>query len=97
MSERYRSFAYLGDEEDYIPYRLEPELGRVPVIDLGLSDAEMARAEALLKKSPVISLHDEPVRFPVELGKLGTIFGLVGSTQRMKGYALRASRRSLTT
>lgn len=63
----YRAYSYLADGPALPPSGLAPEFGRVPPWDGGLTGAELARAERLFAGSPVVSLHDHPVRFPVDM------------------------------
>jgi membrane dipeptidase len=62
----YLSYSYL-DPALALPFELSPEGGRVPPYDGGLTEAERDRARRLLDESLVISLHDHPVRFPVDM------------------------------
>src|SRR4051794_31476886 len=62
----YVSYSYL-DPAPALPFELSPEGGRVPRYDGGLTEAELDRARRLLDESLVISLHDHPVRFPVDM------------------------------
>ena len=62
----YRSFSYLVEGEDYIPYELVPQLGRVQPTVVPLSDEDDARAERALRESVCISLHDHAGVAPVD-------------------------------
>src|SRR5579875_1027369 len=55
----YRSYSYL-DDRDCEPFVLAPELGRVPLYDLGLDEEQAARTRKLIDENVVISLHDHP-------------------------------------
>src|SRR3954454_2202987 len=62
----YLSYGYLPAGE--LPaFDLSPEFGRVPPYDGRLTGEQSARADALLRDSLVISLHDHPVRFPRDM------------------------------
>ncbi len=60
----YKSFQYLEPGVDYKPFKLAKELGRVPSSVVPLSKKEEERAQEILEKSIVISLHDHPEIFP---------------------------------
>jgi membrane dipeptidase len=62
----YTAYSYLPDG-DLRRFELAPELGRVPPYAAGLTAEQAARAASLLSESLVISLHDHPVRFPLEM------------------------------
>jgi membrane dipeptidase len=59
----YTAYSYL-DPAEIAQFDLAPEFGRVPPYQAGLTDEQRERAQALLRDSLVISLHDHPVRFP---------------------------------
>jgi membrane dipeptidase len=64
----YASFGYLDDEPAaFARFPLSPESGRVPGYDGGFDAATVARAEQLLARNIVVSLHDHPVRFPADM------------------------------
>jgi membrane dipeptidase len=64
----YASFGYLDDEPAaFARFPLAPESSRVPAYDGGFDAATVARAEQLLARSIVVSLHDHPVRFPADM------------------------------
>jgi membrane dipeptidase len=65
----YTSYGYLpaGELEQF---DLDPEFDRVPAYDLGLDEAQAARAERLLRDSVVVSLHDHPVVFPKDVAEI---------------------------
>ena len=69
MAEPYTSYGYLpaGELEEF---DLDPEFDRVPVHDLGLDEAQAARAERILRDSVVVSLHDHPVVFPKDVAEI---------------------------
>ncbi len=60
----YKSYSYLTPGVDIKLFDLDPEVNRVPPYNLGLTDAQAARAERLLAQNVAISLHDHPVLFP---------------------------------
>jgi len=69
VSSDYTSFGYLDDEPGaFARFPLAPESGRVPPYDGGFDAATVARAERLLARNIVVSLHDHPVRFPADMG-----------------------------
>lgn len=69
MAEPYTSYGYLPDGE-LTQFELDPEFDRVPAYDLGLDEAQAARAERLLRESVVVSLHDHPVVFPKDVAEI---------------------------
>jgi membrane dipeptidase len=62
----YTAYSYL-DSGEITQFELAPEFGRVPPYDAGLTAQQQHRAQALLRDSLVISLHDHPVRFPARM------------------------------
>jgi membrane dipeptidase len=65
----YRAYAYLpaGSFPEFV---LTPEFGRVPpYAGARLTAEQHARSRALLRDSLVISLHDHPVRFPLDMAQ----------------------------
>jgi membrane dipeptidase len=66
MSE-YRSYDYLQGDLPLPRSPLTPEFGRVAPYDGGFSEAEIERAERLLREIISISLHDHPVLFPADM------------------------------
>lgn len=67
----YRSYSYLRAGADYQDFELCAEIGRVPGYQgLHLSDEQRARAEALLRDSMVISLHEHPSVMPEDVTQL---------------------------
>jgi membrane dipeptidase len=68
-SERdYASFGYLDDAPAaFARFPLAPQSGRVPAYDGGFDAPAVARAEQLLARNIVVSLHDHPVRFPADM------------------------------
>jgi membrane dipeptidase len=66
-SDAYLSYGYLQDGLDVPKIELAPEFGRVAPYASGLSSTEQLRARQLLHDSIVISLHDHPVRFPLDM------------------------------
>jgi membrane dipeptidase len=68
MTSDYTSFGYLDDEPSaFARFPLANEAGRVPAYDGGFDAATIARAEDLLARHVVVSLHDHPVRFPADM------------------------------
>src|SRR5438552_3320336 len=65
----YRSFSYLEPSVDYTEFVLAPEFNRVPSRGPSLSDTQTERAERILREHVVISLHDHPVLFPVDMSQ----------------------------
>ena len=62
----YSSFAYLVEGEDYRPFELSPQIGRVPPFMVPLSDEGEGRATRLLDEHVFISLHDHGGIGPVD-------------------------------
>jgi membrane dipeptidase len=69
VAEPYTSYGYLPASE-LAQFELDPEFDRVPAYDLGLDEAQAARAERLLRESVVVSLHDHPVVFPKDVAEI---------------------------
>jgi membrane dipeptidase len=69
VAEPYTSYGYLPASE-LAQFELDPEFDRVPAYDLGLDEAQEARAERLLRESVVVSLHDHPVVFPKDVAEI---------------------------
>jgi membrane dipeptidase len=69
VAEPYTSYGYLPAGE-LTQFELDPEFDRVPAYDLGLDEAQAARAERLLRESVVVSLHDHPVVFPKDVAEI---------------------------
>jgi membrane dipeptidase len=68
LTSDYASFGYLDDEPAaFARVPLAPESGRVPAYDGGFDAATVARAEQLIARNIVVSLHDHPVRFPADM------------------------------
>ena len=63
----YTAYSYLTAGEDFPPFELAPEFGRVPAYAAALTAGDAERAAALLRGSLVVSLHDHPVRFPAQM------------------------------
>jgi membrane dipeptidase len=66
----YRSFDYLRPHVDYRAFELAPEIGRVPVHDLGLTAAQHDRVTRLLRDETAISLHEHPKILPADVSQL---------------------------
>ena len=63
----YTAYCYLREGEDFPGFELTPEFGRVPPYADGLTAEQQQRSRQLLADSIVISLHDHPVRFPLQM------------------------------
>lgn len=63
----YTAYSYLREGEDFPGFELTPEFGRVPPYADGLTAEQRQRSRQLLADSIVISLHDHPVRFPLQM------------------------------
>src|SRR5271165_626383 len=63
----YTAYSYLRAGEDFPGFELAPEFGRVPPYADGLTAEQQQRSRQLLADSIVISLHDHPVRFPLQM------------------------------
>lgn len=66
-SSQYSSYGYLTPGEDFSVFELAPEFDRVPPYNSGLSVKQLERVQDLIKENLVISLHDHPVRFPLDM------------------------------
>ncbi|WP_262286337.1 dipeptidase [Micromonospora sp. MA102] len=73
----YRSFDYLRPGADYRDFEWTSEIDRLPLYDLGLDEAQAERAENLLQGNLVISLHDHPQVFPLDMS-LAVEYGRTG-------------------
>lgn len=73
----YRSFDYLEADADYRDFVWTPEIDRLPPYDLGLDPGQAAHAERLLQDNLVISLHDHPQVFPLDMS-LAVEYGRTG-------------------
>jgi membrane dipeptidase len=70
MNNDYASFGYLDDQPAaFARFPLAPQAGRVPGYDGGFDPATVDRAEELLERNIVVSLHDHPVRFPTDMSQ----------------------------
>ena len=67
MNIPYRSYGYLNAGVDLPEFELAPEFGRVAPYQNALSPEDQSRARQLLHDNIVISLHDHPVRFPLDM------------------------------
>ena len=63
----YTAFSYLQAGTDYPAFELAPEFGRVPAYQGGLTASQSERSQRLLAGNLAISLHDHPVRFPLDM------------------------------
>ena len=66
----YRAYQYLEAGVDYKPFKLAKGIGRVEAYWVPLSKVEEERAEGLLEKCVVVSMHDHPVLFPEDMSQL---------------------------
>ena len=66
----YRAYQYLEAGVDYKPFKLAKGIGRVEAYWVPLSKVEEERAEGLLEKYVVVSMHDHPVLFPEDMSQL---------------------------
>jgi membrane dipeptidase len=73
----YHSFEYLEPGRDYRDFVWTPEIDRIPPYDLGLDQEQRQRAERLLQDNLVISLHDHPQVFPLDMS-LAVDYGRTG-------------------
>ncbi|RZL84502.1 MAG: diguanylate cyclase [Rhodococcus sp. (in: high G+C Gram-positive bacteria)] len=73
-SRRHQSFRYLTEDVVAPPMELVDESARVSTLDLGLDDAQEARAAELTRSCVVISLHDHPQILPTDLTRLREYF-----------------------
>src|SRR5580704_15824342 len=63
----YTAYSYLP-AGSFPGFELTPEFGRVPpYVGTRLTQEQEARSRSLLGDSLVISLHDHPVRFPLDM------------------------------
>ncbi|MCW2848721.1 MAG: Zn-dependent dipeptidase microsomal dipeptidase [Marmoricola sp.] len=63
----YKSYSYLKGGSDYDEFELAPELGRMPLYDLGLDAEQHERTRTLVDDNIIISLHDHPQVFPQDM------------------------------
>lgn len=66
-TDAYHSYDYLDVGEDLPTFLLAPQFGRVAPYEAKLSAEELEKATRLLHDNIVISLHDHPVLFPVDM------------------------------
>lgn len=64
----YKSFSYLGG--DYKKYDLVKEVGRVNSSKVAVSQQEEERAQSLIAKNIVVSIHDHASVFPSNLNEI---------------------------
>ena len=62
----YTSFSYLVEGEDYVPFEMAPQVGRVAPTIVPLEAAEEERVERLLRELVCISLHEHGGITPVD-------------------------------
>ena len=65
----YKAYQYLKPDVDYKAFELDKALDRFETYWVPLSKAEEERAEGLLEKSIVISMHEHPVLLPKNVEK----------------------------
>lgn len=65
----YRSFSYLKAGEDFKEFKLSQECGRVPPLDMNLTQAEEDRVKRIFDENLIISLHDHCFIAPEDLGQ----------------------------
>lgn len=66
----YRSFQYLDPGEDYVPFELAKEIGRVEPYIHPVSEEQERRVQRLLADNLVISVHDHASLSPEDLGQV---------------------------
>ena len=79
----YKSFQYLVPGEDYMPFELAREIGRVEPYSYPVSDEQEQRVQRLLANNLVVSVHDHASVFPEDLGQ---IFDYVRQGREWTGY-----------
>ncbi|MQA81346.1 MAG: diguanylate cyclase [Streptosporangiales bacterium] len=79
----YRSYSYLEAGADYDEFKLVPELGRVPLYDLGLTEDQVARTVGLIDDNIIISLHEHP---NVRVEKISELIQLIRTGRYRTGY-----------
>ena len=62
----YTSFSYLVDGEDYVPFEMAPQIGRVAPTIVPLEAAQEERAEQFVDQLVCISLHEHGGIAPVD-------------------------------
>lgn len=65
----YKSYSYLEAGKDYEEFSLAKDLGRVPLHDLRLDEAEVERTKRIINDNIIISLHDHPTLFPEDMSQ----------------------------
>lgn len=65
----YQSYSYLEAGKDFEEFPLAKDLGRVPLHDMGLDDAQVERTKRIINDNIIISLHDHPTRFPADMSQ----------------------------
>jgi membrane dipeptidase len=79
----YRSFQYLDPDEDYVPFKLAAEIGRVEPYLYPVSEEQERRVQRLLADNLVVSVHDHTSVFPEDLGQ---VFDYVRQGREWTGY-----------
>jgi membrane dipeptidase len=79
----YRSFQYLEPGEDYVPFEMAAEIGRVEPYIYPVSEEQERRVQRLLAGNLVISVHDHASIFPEDLDQ---IFDYVRQGREWTGY-----------
>ena len=60
----YKSFQYLEEGVDYLPFKLAKEVNRVPSPKVEVTAEQEARVKKLFEQNLVISLHDHAFIVP---------------------------------
>ena len=79
----YKSFQYLVPGEDYRPFELAKEVGRVEPTIYPVSEEEEQRVQRLLAEHIVVSVHDHSSVMPEDLGQ---VFDYVRQGREWTGY-----------
>ena len=87
----YKSYSYLKGGSDYDEFELAPELGRMPLYDLGLDAAQHERTRSLVDDNIIISLHDHPQVFPEDMTQVRELHpARAASTPATRAWPARA-------
>lgn len=60
-------YPYLSDRSEVDRFELAPDDGYGPTVNFDLDDAEAARVDRLVTESITVSLHDHPIRLPLDI------------------------------
>ncbi|CEG28712.1 dipeptidase [Bacillus sp. B-jedd] len=66
----YKSFQYLEPGEDYKPYKLAKEIGRVEPFTYPLSEEQEKEVQVILEDELIISLHEHTFVCPENVGEI---------------------------